>query len=73
MKSPQYHTPLLDFLQVALPACASAVARRASCRRAFGPYRVPAGFNRTDSVIVSRAFNVALHGSGVAFMKAACR
>jgi hypothetical protein len=74
MKSPQHHTPQMDFLQAALPASASAVARRASCRWVHaknGPYRVPVGFNRTDPVIVRRAFNVALYGSGAAFLKVA--
>ena len=76
MKSPQHRTPPLDFPQAAVPVCASAVARRASCRwvRAkYGPYRVPVGFNRTDPVIVCRAFNVALYGNGAAFLNVACR
>lgn len=63
MKSPQQHTPPLDFPQAAL------LHPRASLHGALRAV----GFNRTDPVIVRRAFNLALHGSGAAFVKVACR
>jgi hypothetical protein len=55
MKSPQHHAPQMDFPQAALPALASAVARRPSylwVQAKHDPRRIPIGFHLPDPVIV---------------------
>jgi len=53
MKSPQQHTPPLDFLQATVPACARAVAQRAACTCAQaqqGMRRIPISLHRPNPV-----------------------